>query len=487
MFFRSSSFQLTPRLGWNFASRISVIVAAIALGTSNRFPSCVVSAFQCCGKRIRGGEDSSRYSRRMMSTVSSTEIATQIRQSYLDSETDGVLKFVLSSAVMTNEKLDVRQALVPSILEAMKGEKKGSIASVMNAMIGSCCLLATNGSAEVDRALISNRVEDLLSAYQDLERDVGIAPDIVSYSLAYTALEDDAAYRDLALESLETALQQSKKLAGGKRRKILASMRRKQTSTLRESESNLQILLGDTFGVLLENEEFAVVNKPSGVSCFHRKTTTAGKVKKRKQTGHSDVDSSSDLSLEDALVNCNVVLSTLNPDALGLVHRLDRGSSGCLLMAKTNEMHARLMAEFFLRRTTKSYVALLQESESSRLEEKGTIERLVHGRPAKSQYRVVERNSSSGVSLVEFDIFTGRKHQIRVHAAAGLCSPVLNDQTYGSIGESNRRKKKGEEMSSREQFYLHARNLAIPRFGIDVESPTPISWQDEVAKVKNEQ
>ncbi|KAL3923445.1 MAG: hypothetical protein SGILL_001657 [Bacillariaceae sp.] len=280
----------------------------------------------------------------------------------------------------------------------------------------------------------------------------------------------------------------AKKMAGGKRRKALAAARRKASCTFTEAETRLKRLLGDDFDVLVETEDLAVISKPSGVPCFHRKTTTAGKIKKKTKKGKGTKRSAShlielpDISLEDALLSCNVLLSTLNPEALGLVHRLDRGSSGCLVLAKNDETHARLVSEFFLRRTSKTYLTILCNTPKSNLEDEGVIEALVHGRPAKSKYRVLERFPSSQASLVEFDIFTGRKHQIRVHASSeeGLASPVLNDEIYGDENERNK-SRKGDPTN---RFFLHASKLSIPSFDIDVEAPIPSWWHETISMLK---
>ncbi|KAG7355625.1 pseudouridine synthase [Nitzschia inconspicua] len=460
-------------------------------------PCCSCWALPPSGRirRSRGNNIMRRDGRMFVSTSSSSQtndLVEQIRESYVARETDGVLDLLLSSpsSLITTTKndqepmVDVHETLIPSILEAMSDENKGSIASVMNAVIGACCFLATDSTAlksEEEKAVISKHVQDLMIGYDELQKNMGVAPDIVSYSLAYSALECDPNYQDLASTILETALKQSKKQSGSKRRKTMASMRRKPPSTFKEAEPTLRRMLGSSFDVLLENDDLAVINKPSGVPCFHKKTTTAGKIKKARQKDKTDTSSSlSDISLEDALISCNVALSTLNPDALGLVHRLDRGSSGCLVLAKTDAVHARLMAEFFLRRTTKTYVALLQESSTSSMKEEGLIDHPVHGRPAKSRYRVLERNQSSGLSLVEFEIFTGRKHQIRVHAAEALSSPVFNDNKYGRNEDKSRSVGKQKQEDPKEQFFLHARRLTIPRLGIDVEAPIPCSWLDDV-------
>jgi len=421
-----------------------------------------------------------------------SDLAHQIDESYKEKETDGILELAISSSMMVDSKLDIEETLIPAILQA-SGGRKGVSASVMNALIGSTCLLTASEGGTLNGSELSSRILGLMEALEDTG---DITPDVVTYSLAYRALSNDPDCQSLADSLLEEAERISKKTAGSKRRKLLASARRQKTLTFVEAENSLKEILGDDFKVLMETDEFAVVNKPSGVPCFHVKKTTAGKIKKGKgknkkksKTGNSS--ETSDFSLEDALINCNVNLSTLNPDALGLVHRLDRGSSGCIVLAKTNEMHATLISEFFLRRTTKKYVALVRESSDSSIPEEGCglIDNPVNRRPARSKYQVLERYQSSSdddcednAIMIEFEIFTGRKHQIRVHAAEVLGSPVWGDPLYG-----NKNNKDNSSSDDSKRIFLHACHLTIPQLGIDVEAPLPSWWQSQLSTFKSKQ
>ncbi|VEU44557.1 unnamed protein product [Pseudo-nitzschia multistriata] len=419
-----------------------------------------------------------------------SSLAESISRSYAEKETDGVVELATTSSLLTDLSVDIEDDLIPAILEA-SGGRKGIVASIMNAMIGSGChfIDETKTKAGTTPGLVSDRVLSLMEGLFDA---ADVTPDIVTYSLAYEALsKDDPDDTDgLADSILETAERSSKKIAGGKRRKLLASSRRKVTSSFSDAEDDLRELLGADFEVLLETDGFAVVNKPSGVPCFHARTTTAGKIKRgkgKKKKGKKGQQQNenkandrlpSDVSLEDALVSCNVPLSTLNPEALGLVHRLDRGSSGCLILAKTNELHARLVSEFFLRRTTKQYVALVRETQASSISKKGSIDHAVGGRSARSDYQLLERYRSDGddAAMVGFEIFTGRKHQIRVHAAEVLGSPVWGDPLYGA-GDGGPNTKPPQQ----ERIFLHASRLKIPVLGVDVESPVPSWWESTLS------
>ncbi len=146
----------------------------------------------------------------------------------------------------------------------------------------------------------------------------------------------------------------------------------------------------------------------------------------------------------------------------GIVHRLDRDTSGLLMVAKHDAAQASLMAQLKARRIKKTYLALVQGSVSAAT---GRIEApigrdprhrtrmaVVHdGRPAVTGYRVRER--FTGWTLLELDLVTGRTHQIRVHLDA-IGHPVAGDAVYGT-GTSRR----GPDGLGR--LFLHAWRLEL--------------------------
>ncbi len=155
------------------------------------------------------------------------------------------------------------------------------------------------------------------------------------------------------------------------------------------------------------------------------------------------------------------------------VHRLDRDTSGCLLLSRNPKAHARLQQAFEQGLVSKRYVALLDgvvEGTSGLIEmalgKVSTAEtgwRMVEdpdGKKSRTKWRVLEIRD--GRSLVEFLPETGRTHQIRVHAASGLGAPVVGDGVYG--------KADGLGMM------LHAQRLIVPRPGkpdVLAEAPLP--------------
>ncbi|GGN43956.1 RNA pseudouridine synthase [Novosphingobium indicum] len=143
------------------------------------------------------------------------------------------------------------------------------------------------------------------------------------------------------------------------------------------------------------------------------------------------------------------------------VHRLDRDTSGCLLLARNPKALKRFSAAFEERLVEKRYLGIVA---GELAEEEGTIAlslskvstakdgwRMIparKGKPAITHWRKLETHG--GLTLVEFRPETGRTHQIRVHAASGLGVPLLGDPVYGS--------GKGAPRTM-----LHAAGLTVPR------------------------
>ncbi len=164
-----------------------------------------------------------------------------------------------------------------------------------------------------------------------------------------------------------------------------------------------------------------------------------------------------------------------------IVHRLDRDTSGCLLLARNPRALKRFNAAFAEGRVEKRYWAVLEgvpEDREGRIDmplaKRSTREagwRMApdpRGKPAATRWRLLAQRG--GRALVEFAPETGRTHQLRVHAASGLGLPIVGDPVYGRGGDA---------------MLLHARAIAVPRSGkepIRAEAPLPDrfgDWKEE--------
>jgi 23S rRNA pseudouridine1911/1915/1917 synthase len=176
-------------------------------------------------------------------------------------------------------------------------------------------------------------------------------------------------------------------------------------------------------------------------------------------------------------------LSTVGgPLRPGIVHRLDKGTSGAILIARNNAAHLKLVEEFRDRCVQKTYVTLLHGAMKGN---RGTIElrvardlrrrsrmtsRRSEGREARTDWRL--RLRLDNFSLIEADLHTGRTHQIRVHFSA-LGFPVVGDTLYGAPHQE----RIGRELlPALGRNYLHAARIAFthPRTGKHMEFRAPL-------------
>ena len=212
-----------------------------------------------------------------------------------------------------------------------------------------------------------------------------------------------------------------------------------------------------TGNVLYENDSLLVLNKPAGISVHGGSKQQFGIIEAMRKI-------------------------TQEPECLDLVHRLDKNTSGCLLIAKNNRALRSLHDQWNKGKIEKYYIALLKQKIKKRFIEitmplkKNKLagnERVVQaksdGKNAVTKFQVEKHFYNS--SLAKISLMTGRTHQIRVHAAE-LGHPVAGDTKYG-----DRNFNKDMRRAGLKRLFLHAASLNFidPESGkfIQVNAPLP--------------
>jgi len=195
--------------------------------------------------------------------------------------------------------------------------------------------------------------------------------------------------------------------------------------------------------VVFENEDLLVINKPAGMVVH-------------PAAGHPSG------TLVNAVLGYDADLEGIGGEERpGVVHRLDKETSGLILLAKNERAHRWLQDQFRLRKVEKTYLALVDgkpPTPSGRVEahigrdprnrKRMAIVSASKGREAISEYKTLERFNNH--TLLEFHPLTGRTHQIRLHCAFLKC-PIVGDEVYG-------RKKPSLPIS---RHFLHAYRLQV--------------------------
>ncbi len=220
--------------------------------------------------------------------------------------------------------------------------------------------------------------------------------------------------------------------------------------------------------VLYEDDDLAVINKPAGIIVHPGAGADSGTLVAAL------------LHHFGGMTGLSAVGGPMRP---GIVHRLDKGTSGALVIARTDAAHRELVAQFRDRRVQKMYVALLHGKVK---DDAGTIDlpvardlrrrtrmtaRRREGRPARTDWRV--RLRLDDFTLVEADLHTGRTHQIRVHFSALGC-PVAGDTLYGAPAQE---RIASGLLPSLGRNFLHAARIGFdhPRTGkrMEIRAPLP--------------
>jgi 23S rRNA pseudouridine1911/1915/1917 synthase len=271
------------------------------------------------------------------------------------------------------------------------------------------------------------------------------------------------------------AVKASLRLRGGERIAVLGGVKSPPLRAMAE-----QIPLD----IVYEDDDLAVVNKAAGMMVH----AGAGATDDERNRG----------TLVNALLHRFEQLSGVGGELRpGIVHRLDKATSGLIVVAKNDEAHRKLAAQFARRVVKKTYIALVHGWVK---QDRGTISSNISrdhvrrtrmttmrfgGREAITHYAVQKRIDSKygKFTLLELRIDTGRTHQIRVHLAS-LRHPVVGDTLYAAPREMH---GKNESALSLPRNFLHAAALQLqhPRSGeaLSFARPLPEELQGFLERV----
>ena len=221
--------------------------------------------------------------------------------------------------------------------------------------------------------------------------------------------------------------------------------------------------------ILYEDDDLLIVNKPKGMVV------------------HPAVGHSTGTLVNAIMYHCQGNLSGINGEIRpGIVHRIDKDTTGSLIICKNNEAHRNIAEQIKEHSVTRRYVGVVAGTFS---EESGTVEGAIgrhpndrkrmtinekNGKPAVTHYRVLQ--TLKGASFMEFELETGRTHQIRVHMAS-ISHPLLGDTVYGN--SKNPYKLQGQALHARTIGFIH------PTTGeyIEVSAPIPEYMTELVRKL----
>lgn len=225
--------------------------------------------------------------------------------------------------------------------------------------------------------------------------------------------------------------------------------------------------------IVFENDDLVVVNKPAGMVVHPAAGHTSG-------------------TLVNAILGYDPEIEGIGGEERpGVVHRLDKETSGLILLAKNERAHRWLQDQFRLRKVDKTYLALVDAkppTPTGRVEahigrdpshrKRMAVVPESRGRAAISEYKTLE--SFRNHTLLEFHPLTGRTHQIRLHCAFLGC-PIVGDEVYG-------RKKFSVDIS---RHFLHAYRLRIVLPGEKearvFEAPLPEELEQVLVSLRNQQ
>ncbi len=215
-----------------------------------------------------------------------------------------------------------------------------------------------------------------------------------------------------------------------------------EISPIKDEEFLKNSLKDKNVEIIYEDEHILVINKPYNLTVH-------------------EAPSVKDATLVDWLKLKNISLSTISGEERhGIVHRLDKGTSGVMVVAKSNEAHVNLAKQLEDKSMGRYYLAIIDLPLKENLVIEKPISRnptnrlkmaiIENGKNAKSAFCKIALSKNEKYELIAAKLFTGRTHQIRVHISS-INRHILGDNLYGFKGELNKINR----------FYLHAYSLYL--------------------------
>ena len=288
--------------------------------------------------------------------------------------------------------------------------------------------------------------------------------------------EESGERLDIAISRLYPLISRSRLQKEIKNNRILVNSEPAKPSQILKTDDEIEISIEEArkpeilpenipLEVLYEDETCAVINKPKNMLTHPTTKETSG-------------------TLVNALLYRFKTLSDCNGELRpGIVHRLDRNTSGLLLIAKNNAAYEDLKQQMQARTIKKHYYAVVSGNFDT---DSGTISTNIgrhpakqekmavtpDGKPAVTHYKVIER--FKGFSLLDIRLETGRTHQIRVHMSH-IGHPIVNDSFYGGA--------KLPVKTTEQALQAYSLTFISPADGI--EKTISINFDDDIIKLIN--
>lgn len=225
--------------------------------------------------------------------------------------------------------------------------------------------------------------------------------------------------------------------------------------------------------IVYEDDDIIIVNKPKGMVVHPANGNYTGTMVNSLMNSHKD--------------NLSSINGVIRP---GIVHRIDKDTSGILVVAKNDNAHKKLSEQFKIHSIKRKYIALVKGIIK---EDKLTIDRPIgrsikdrkkmavtdkNSRRAITHISVLKRFYSSNVTLIEAELETGRTHQIRVHMAY-LHHPLVGDEVYGK--KDSKFKVNGQMLHAKYLGFIHPTSGKFVEF----DSPLPEYFSSILMSLEN--